>query len=449
MKELTRGNEARLIFNFAMPMLLGNLFQQLYNIVDTIIVGNFLGKEALAAVGASFPIVFTLISLIIGVASGGTIVIAQYFGARDHESVRRAIHTMYIFLTIAAIILTLVGIPLTEDIFRLIRLPEEIMPEATTYLGIYLTGLIAFFGFNATSAILRGLGDSKTPLYFLMISTLFNIGLDLLFIVVFEWGIAGAAIATVISQAGAFLTAVLYLHRNHRLIDFNLPQYRFDRKIFWQSLRIGLPTGFQHTFVSLGQMAIMSIVNTFGTNVIAGYSAAIRIDSLAMLPAMNFSAALSTFVGQNIGAGRSDRVRRGLVATLFMSSGVSVVVMTVVILFKYQLMSMFTNDTEVIRIGSEYLVIVSSFYLLFTVMFKINGVLRGAGDTLIPMFLTLTSLWVIRIPFAWIFSKIMGESGIWWSGPAGWGVGLLLSFLYYLTGRWKTKAVVTTPVANS
>jgi putative MATE family efflux protein len=449
MKELTRGNEARLIFNFAMPMLLGNLFQQLYNIVDTIIVGNFLGKEALAAVGASFPIVFTLISLIIGVASGGTIVIAQYFGARDHDSVRRAIHTMYIFLTVASVVLTLVGIPLTEEIFRLIRLPEEIMPEATTYLAIYLSGLIASFGFNATSAILRGLGDSKTPLYFLMISTFFNIVFDLLFILVFGWGIAGAAIATVISQAGAFLTAVLYLHRNHKLIDFNLPQYRFDRKIFWQSLRIGLPTGFQHTFVSLGMMAIMAIVNTFGTNVIAGYSAALRIDSLAILPAMNFSAALATFVGQNIGAGRSDRVRRGLIATLLMSSGVSISVMAVVIFLKYPLMGMFTSDTEVIRIGGEYLVIVSSFYLLFTAMFKINGVLRGAGDTLIPMFITLTSLWVIRIPFAWFLSRSLGETGIWWSVPASWGVGLLLSFLYYLTGRWKTRAVLKPQVANS
>ena len=449
MKELTSGNEARLIFNFAIPMLLGNLFQQLYNIVDTIIVGNFLGKEALAAVGASFPIVFTLISLIIGVASGGTIVIAQYFGAGDHKSVKRAIHTVYIFLTIASVVLTLVGIPLTDQIFRLIRLPEEIMPEATTYLSIYLSGLIGFFGFNATSAILRGLGDSKTPLYFLMVSTLFNIGFDLLFILVFKWGIAGAAVATVISQAGAFLTAVIYLNRNHKLIDFDLPNWHFDRKIFWQSLRIGLPTGFQHTFVSLGMMAIMAIVNTFGTNVIAGYAAAIRIDSLAILPAMNFSAALSTFVGQNIGAGKSDRVRRGLVATLLMSSAVSLTVMAVVILFKYQLIGMFTKDPEVIRIGAEYLLIVSSFYLLFTAMFKINGVLRGAGDTLIPMFITMTSLWVIRIPFAWYFSRSMGETGIWWSVPASWGVGLILSFFYYLTGRWKTKAVVKHRVANS
>lgn len=449
MKELTSGNEARLIFNFAMPMLLGNLFQQLYNIVDTIIVGNILGKEALAAVGASFPIVFTLISLIIGVASGGTIVIAQYFGAGNHDQVKRAINTMYIFLTIASVVLTLVGIPLTESIFRLIRLPEEIMPEATTYLSIYLSGLIAFFGFNATSAILRGLGDSKTPLYFLIISTFFNIGFDLLFIMVFKWGIAGAAFATVISQAGAFITAIIYLNRNHKLIDFNLPNWHFDRKIFWQSIRIGLPTGFQHTFVSLGMMAIMAIVNTFGTNVIAGYAAAIRIDSLAILPAMNFSAALATFVGQNIGAGKSERVKRGLIATLLMSSGLSILVMGIVILFKYQLMGMFTKDAEVIRIGGEYLLIVSSFYLLFTAMFKINGVLRGAGDTLIPMFITLASLWIVRIPFAWIFSRNMGETGIWWSVPTGWGIGLILSYLYYLTGRWKTMTVVKSPVANS
>jgi len=442
MKDLTEGNPARLIFNFAMPMLLGNLFQQLYNIVDTIIVGNFIGKEALASVGASFPIVFTLISLIIGVASGGTIVVAQYFGAKDYASVRRAIHTLYIFIMIAGIFLSLIGIPLTDSIFRLIRLPEELMPQATSYLAIYLTGRVAFFGFTGTSAMLRGLGDSTTPLVFLMISTLTNIVLDLLFIVVFKWGIEGAAIATVISQAGAFLTAVLYLNRTHKLIDFRLREYRFDWTIFRQSIRIGLPTGFQHTFVSLGMLAIMAIVNSFGTNVIAGYSAALRIDSLAILPAMNFSTALATFVGQNLGAGKQERVKSGLIATIIMSGGVALIVMAIVIMLKYQLMGLFTNDPEVIRIGGEYLVIVSSFYLVFTVMFKIAGVMRGAGDTLIPMFITLTSLWIIRIPFAWIFSQSLGETGIWWSNPAGWITGLVLSYLYYLTGRWKTKVVV-------
>jgi len=442
MKDLTIGKPARLIFNFAMPMLLGNLFQQLYNIVDTIIVGNFLGKEALAAVGASFPIIFTLISLIIGVASGGMIVIAQYFGAKDMEKVKKTIETLYIFLFVASLVLTGVGIYFAEGIFRLIQLPEDIIPDATLYLTIYLSGMVAFFGFNGTSAILRGMGDSKTPLYFLMLSTFFNIGFDLLFVLVFKWGIAGVAIATVISQAGAFLTAMIYLNKYHKIIHFRFPEYRFNREIFKQSIRIGLPTGFQHTFVSLGMMALMTIVNTFGTNVIAAYSVAGRIDSLAILPAMNFSAALATYVGQNLGAQKIERVRSGLIAAIFMSSIVSIAVTLLIVILKSTLIKMFTSDPEVIRIGAEYLVIVSSFYLLFTVMFKINGVLRGAGATLIPMFITLLSLWVIRIPFAWFLSERIGEAGIWWSAPSGWLVGLVLSYIYYLSGKWKSKVVV-------
>ena len=442
MKDLTTGKPARLIFNFAMPMLLGNIFQQSYNIVDTIIVGNFLGKEALAAVGASFPIIFTLISLIVGVASGGTIVIAQYFGARDLENVRKTIQTLYIFLFITAIILSVIGIFFAEAVLRLIRLPEEVMPEATLYLTIYMTGLVGFFGFNGTSAILSGLGDSKTPLYFLMISTVFNIGLDLLFILVFKWGIAGAAIATVISQGGAFLTAMIYLNRYHRIISFRFREYRFYNDIFRQTIHIGLPTGIQHTFVSLGMMALMSIVNTFGTDVIAGYSVAGRIDSLVTLPAMIFSAALATFVGQNLGAGKIERVRTGLMATIFMSTCVSVLLTLVVIFLKNYLIRLFTDDPEVIRIGAEYLVIVSTSYLIITLMFKLNGVLRGAGATLIPMFITLCSIWLIRIPLAWFFSGRIGETGIWWSIPAGWMVGLVLTWIYYLSGRWRSKVII-------
>jgi len=275
-----------------------------------------------------------------------------------------------------------------------------------------------------------------------MISTVFNILLDLLFIVVFEWGIAGAAIATVVSQGGAFITAIFYLNRYHKIIQFTLSEFQFDKKIFKQILRIGLPTGVQHTFVSLGMMAVMAIVNTFGTDIIAAYSVAGRIDNLAVLPAMTFSAALATFVGQNLGAQKPERIRSGLIATLIMSAGITVIVMLVVILFKGAMIGMFTDDPEVIRIGSEYLVIVSSFYLVFTFMFMFSGVMRGAGDTLIPMFFTLFSLWIIRIPFAWLFSSRIGETGIWWAIPAGWAAGLILSFLYYLTGRWKRKVVV-------
>jgi putative MATE family efflux protein len=442
MKDLTTGKASRLILQFTWPMLLGNVFQQLYNIVDSIIVGNFIGKQALAAVGASFPIIFTLISLIIGVASGTTIVIAQFFGAKEYAKVKRAIDTMYIFVFIASIFLSFIGITFSEEIFRLIKLPGDILPQATTYLNIYIGGLVMVFGFNGTSAILRGLGDSKTPLVFLIISTLFNIGFDLLFVLVFNWGIAGVAIATIIAQGGAFITAILYLNKNHDMFNIKLTSLTFDKKIFRQSLRIGLPTGFQHTFFALGIMVLMGIVNTFGTNVIAAYSAAVRIDSLAALPAMNFSQALATFVGQNIGAKKTQRVRSGMISTFFMSSIISITVTLVVILSSRFLMGLFTDDKAVISIGAEYLIIVSSFYLVFTGMFTVNGVLRGAGDTLVPMFITLFSLWLVRLPVAYFLSREIGETGIWWSSPTGWVMGLILSYIYFSTGKWKTKSVI-------
>lgn len=442
MKDLTTGRIGLSIFKFALPMLIGQMFQQLYTFVDQIIVGNFLGKEALAAVGASFPIIFTLIALVIGIASGGTIVISQFFGAKDFRMVKRAIDTVFIMLFIAAIILTAAGYPFIEQIFRLIQLPEELMDQGVAYLSVYIGGLILFFGYNGVAAILRGLGDSITPLYFLILATVLNIGLDLLFIVAWGWGVEGAAWATLIAQGVAFLAAAIYLDRYHELINFNIRNFAFDKKVFRESMRIGLPTGLQHTFVSLGMMALMGIVNTFGTNVTAAYTAAVRIDSLAVIPAMVFAQALATYVGQNMGAGKLERVNRGLWTTFFMSSAVSVVMTVIVILFKYPLMGWFTEDTTVINIGGDYLTIVTSFYLIFTSMFIFGSVMRGAGDTLIPMFITLFALWFIRIPAAFALSRELGETGIWWSIPSGWTVGLVLTLIYYKMGRWKSKVVV-------
>jgi putative MATE family efflux protein len=405
-------------------------------------VGKFIGKEALAAVGASFPIIFTLISLVVGIASGGTIIISQYFGAKNIDRVKDTIGTIMIFILIASAFLTILGISISEPIFKLIKLPEDILPEAKTYLDIFLLGLIGMFGINGMGAILRGLGDSKTPLYFMIASTLINIGLDLLFVIVFEWGIAGVAYATIISQMGAFLTAIVYLNRTHKIINLRFSVLRFHWDIFRNSLHIGLPTGLQQTFVSLGMTAIIGIVNTFGTDVIAAYSVAGRIDSLALLPAMNIGAALSTFVGQNIGANKLERVKTGMKATFFISSCISLFVTGIVILFGDAFMRLFTTDAEVIRIGKEYLVIVSSFYIIFSAMFTVNGVLRGAGDTLIPMFITLFSLWLIRVPLAFVLSKKIGDTGIWWAIPIAWTAGTIVSYFYYLTGNWKTKSVV-------
>lgn len=459
MKDLTKGSEFRNIFGFAVPMLVGNLFQQLYTFVDQIIVGRFLGKEALASVGASFPVLFTLIALIIGIATGGTIVIAQFFGAKNYQKVKRAIDTVFIVMGVFAVVMTVIGISFSEGIFRLIRLPEELMPSANTYFSIYVSGLIVFFGYNGVAAVLRGLGDSITPLYFLILATILNIALDLLFIVKLGFGIEGAALATIIAQGTAFIAAVFYLNRTHELIKFNVREFSFDWEIFRQSLRIGLPTGLQQTFVALSMMAMMGIVNGFGTNVVAAYTAAGRLDSLAIIPSMVFSQALATFVGQNIGAGKVDRVRRGLTRTMIMASITAVTISLLVILFKYPLMGLFTKDQAVINIGGHYLTIVTSFYLLFTGMFIYGGVMRGAGDTLIPMFLTLFSLWIIRVPAAILLSREtvhlfgwsiagfnLGETGIWWAIPSGWAVGLLLSYIYYKTGRWRTKSVIKAKV---
>lgn len=442
MQDLTNGKEGKLIFQFAAPMLLGNVFQQLFSVVDSIVVGKFIGKEALAAVGASFPVIFIMVSMIIGLVMGTTVVISQYFGAKDFVKVKRAIDTMYIYSAIAGIIATVIGLIISEPLLRLLGLPEDIMPQAVQYLRIYLSGIIIFFGFNGTSAVLRGLGDSKTPLYFLIVATVVNIILVLLFVAVFKWGVAGAAYATLISNGLAFGLAIYWLNKTHKIIKIAIKGLHFDREIFRQSINIGLPTGIQQTLVAMGALALMGIVNKFGTNVIAGFSVASRLDALAMIPAMSFSQALSTFVGQNIGANKPERIRVGLIATLKMSGIVTIVTTIFIVFGGHILMSLFTNDSEVVRIGNQYLTIVSSFYIMFTLMFIFNGVTRGAGDTLIPMFFSLFSLWIIRIPMAWFLSGKIGATGIWWAIPAGWAIGMVLSYFYYKSGRWKKKTVV-------
>ena len=390
MKDLTTGKEGRRILNFAIPMLLGNVLQQMYNVVDSIIIGKVLGKEALAAVGANFPLIFALISFVVGIAIGATVIIAQYYGAKQMDMVKRTIDTLYIFMFFASIVLTIIGISFSESIFRFIDLPKEVVPLAVSYFNIYAIGFVFFFGFQGTSAILRGLGDSKTPLYFLVVSTIINIGLDVLFVVIFRWGIEGVAAATVIAQAGAFLSIVWYLNKYHKFLDFSPLKMKFDRGIFKKSLQIGLPSGFQQTAVAIGFLALYRIVNTFGTPTVAAYSVATRIDSFATMPAMAFSAAISTFVGQNIGANKNERIGKGLKATLLMISVLALTISACTVIFAEPLMRLFTNkeDYEVVAIGVSYLQIVSPFYMVFSMMFIFNGALRGAGDTLFPMFIT-------------------------------------------------------------
>lgn len=446
MKDFTQGKIFKQIFYFAIPIVFSSLLQQLYSIVDSIFIGHYVGKEGLAAVGASFPLIFALVSFVIGIASGTTVVISQYTGAKLMSSVRKAVDTMYIFMFFGGIILTIVGIAISPAIFRLIKLPEEVIPVAIEYISIYLLGNVFFFGFAGTNAILRGIGDSKTPFYFTLVATLINVFLDWLFIAVFGMGVRGAALGTVIAQAGAFVTAILYLNRTHELIGLRIKQLVFDMKIFKESLRIGLPTGVQQTFVSLGMIALFSIVNGFGTDVVAAYSITLRIESIPLMLSMSFAAAIAPFVGQNIGANQMDRVIKGYRSTLLMTNTISLLISLLFLSFPRMIIQAFTTDANVIDIAVEYMYIVAPFYIIFSTMFVLTGTLRGAGATLVPMFSSLLALWVFRIPVSYYLSESMGRSGIWWGVPIGWTIGMLISYFYYKFGNWKNSRVKIDPI---
>lgn len=442
MADLTTGNETKRIVTFAVPMLIGNVFQQFYTMVDSIILGQGVGKEALGATGASFPILFLMVAVTWGVTTGATIMISQFYGAKDFDNLSRTKETAFIFLLVASFSATVIGIAFSESILRLMRTPEAILPHALAYLRIMFAGMVFLFGYATVSAILRGLGDAKRPLYFLIIASILNILLDLLFVLVFRWGIAGAAWATVIAQGVSLAIGLGYMQRQEHLRT-EFTKIRFDFGLFKKMLKIGVPSGVRNSLVSLGIVAVTRIVNPFGTNVVAGFTAASRIDSFAMLPGMTLSMAVSTFVGQNLGAGRADRVQRGFRAAMVVGVGISLVISAILIVFRTGLIGLFNPDAGVIRNGAAYLTVVSSFYVVFAALSVTAGVLLGAGDTMAEMIFTLVALWAVRIPAAALLSRAFGTVGIWWSIPAAWVIGFVGRYTYYLTGRWKHKVVVS------
>lgn len=439
MKNLTEGHEARTILLFALPMLLGSVFQQFYNMVDSFVVGRFVGKQALAAVGQSFPVIFVSVALVMGFGMASNILIAQFFGARQRREVQDVIDTTVTVVVAFSLAITALGLLFAPAILRLMRTPEDVLGEATLYLRIIFAGSAVSFGYNAVSAILRGLGDSKTPLFALIISTLVNIALDLAFVVLFGWGVAGVAIATVIAQAVSLVWELIYLRRQNPEYEIGFGRMRFDRELFGKILSIGLPSGIQQALVGAGLMTLTGVVNGFGTNPAAAYSAAGKLDSFAIMPAMNIGLAISTFTGQNLGAGRKDRVRRGLgygtLIAVALSAGIAFLMFTLGDRF----MTVFSDDEEVIRIGFEYLRIVSLGYVLQTLMFCFSGVIRGAGATFFTMLMTLLAMWIVRIPCAVTLSRYWGTSGIWWAIVIGFAAGMTGTVLYYFFGKWDRK----------
>lgn len=438
MKNMTHGNEARLILRFALPMLAANVLQQVYYLTDSIVVGRLLGKEALAAVGAGFPVMFLVVSMAVGISIGFMVTISRYYGARRTHRVKRAIDTAMVFAFAASSLMAAAGVWLTDSILHWLHIPADIMGPARQYMVTVFAGVIFLFGYNTLAALYRGLGDSRTPLYFLMIAVPLNGMLDLLFVLGLGWGVKGVALATILSQAAAFAIGLGVLQTGrYRRLGFHLGRMTFDSAILRQSLRIGIPAGAQRLMISLGLVALFRMVNGFGTNMVAAFAAVGRLDGFIFMPAVNLSEAISTFVGQNLGAGKLQRIQRGYRVTLGLAMGVILCLSAAVLVFRTSLVALFTTDPEVIRLGARYLLIAGGFYAAFAVMLVTGGLVRASGHSLVPMLLTLITLWVVRIPLSWFLSQSMGPDGIWLGSPAAWCVGMLLSFAYYKTGRWR------------
>ena len=437
--DLTEGKVWKVIVRFALPLLVGNLLQQFYNITDSIIVGQFLGKEALAAVSASFFIYYFIISLVIGVGSGTTVVISQLFGAKQYQKVQLAFSSFFIFMLVGGIILSIAGIIFAEPVFRLTNTPEEVIPQAVAYFRIYIGGTFLFVTFNSIISILRGVGGSVRPMLFILITTVLNIAFDLLFILVFKWGIEGAARATVVSQGIGMCIALAYVNNTHPLLSIKKQDMLFDWKLFKESLKIGLPTSVQQCAIALGLIALLGIVNSFGTNTLTAYGAAGKIDTIITQAILTLSGALAAFCGQNIGAGRLDRVKKGVQFTMYTNIALGLLTFAAVYLFGNEMMRIFTKDIDVVAIGKEYLLIIGGFFIVHGALNVYNGALRGAGDTLFPMITSLVCLWLIRIPLAYYLSSWLGRNGIWWAIGISITIGLIVTFVYYKIGFWKRR----------
>jgi putative MATE family efflux protein len=450
--DLTQGSILKHLIMFSTPMLLGNILQALYNTVDSILVGKFVGPSALAAVAVSFPVIFMLVAMIIGFAMSTSTLVSQYAGAKDYVMVKKTIGNSIAFLGVAAIIMSLFGIAFSRRILELINTPDDIINVAADYLRIYLTGLIFVFGFNLINAILRGLGNSKTPLLFLLYSTVINIVLD--FVLITGWGpfpqmgASGAALATVIAQGVAVLLGIIYLTKHGLFFNLRLRDIKFDKTLTRLTVKIGLPSGTQQTFVSIGMLVINSVINRFGTPVVSAFGAASRIDQYAFMPAMTIGAATAALSGQNIGARKFDRVKDIVKWSTMLAVTITSVISILIFIFPQVFISIFISseggaNKEVIKNGIQYLKIVSLSYIPFSMMFISNGVLQGAGDTWPVLIISIVSLWGIRVPLAnYLSATELGPRGIWIAMAISAVMSMILSRAYYYSGYWKKRIAI-------
>lgn len=443
-KDMTVGKPGWTLFFFAVPMVLGNLFQQFYNIIDSIIVGNYVGADALAAVGASASITFLFVAVATGLSIGSSVVISQYFGAKRFAEMRTAIQTVVTASVVISLALTFIGILGTDQILRFMQTPGGIFHDASLYLKIYLGGLVFLFLYNMLTASFNAVGDSRSPLVFLAFSSICNIVLDLYFVAELKMGVAGAALATDISQGLSVVISSLWLKRKLGKMQIEGKSRWFDAGILAVICEVAVPSMLQQSMVSVGIFLVQRLVNGYGEAVMAGFAAATKIDSIAILPMVNVGNAVSTFTAQNIGGDKPERVRQGFRAGLLMSALIGAAVTTVLFLYSDVFVGLFMDsktNQEAIRAGVEYLHVVGMFYALMGLMNTCTGILRGAGDILWFLMVTLINL-TFRVILAYTASGFLGAKAIWWSIPVGWGIGFAIGYLRYRSGKWQRAKLI-------
>lgn len=436
-QDLTKGSIVKAIILFSVPLLIGNLFQQLYNAVDSYVVGNYVGKVALAAVGASTPIINMLIGFFMGISTGAGVVIAQFFGAGDLSKMKKAIHNSIALTLVIGVVLTVVGLVFNDPILKAIGVPSDVFSEASTYLSIYFWSLIFVMIYNMGSGILRSVGDSKRPLYFLIFSSVINIVLDFLFVKNFGFGVAGAGYATLIAQAISAIMVMYVLMKTEDSYKVVLKDIKFDKEILLKIIKIGLPTGFQQSIVSLSNVIVQSYINVYGASVIAGYSVTIKIDGFVNLPLQAFNMAITTFVGQNIGAKQYNRVKKGAYITTFLAMVTIGFFVVIMYFFGRDFIALFNQEKDVIDAGRLMQLTFLPFYIFLPINQVINGVLRGAGRSAVPMYVMIFSFVFLRQIYLFLVTKVTSDVVYVFLGwPTTWVVCSLIFIVYFFKVQW-------------
>jgi putative MATE family efflux protein len=440
-RNLSKGNVTKQLFKFALPFLISNLIQSFYSVADMIIVGQFAGTVAMSGVNIGSQATFIITNIIFGLCIGATVLIGQYMGAGNREAIREVIGTMYTGLLILAVVVTTVMLLLTDPLLHLIQTPAESFPEAKAYFTITMLGTVFIFGYNALSAVMRGLGDSKNPLYFIAIACVTNIVLDLLFVAVIPWRAAGAAFATVISQALSMMLCIIYLRKNNFIFDFKLSSFKIKKQRVRQIITIGLPSAIQNGTVGISFMFLTAFANTIGYAASAAIGAVGKYNGFAILPAFAMSSSVSTMASHNIGAGEFERAKRTMYTGMLFAAAITFPIFILTELFPGAIITIFNDDSALITYGIQYLRVFAVDYLLVPIIFCMNGLFTGAGHTRFSLLNAMISSLLVRVPAAYIFGFVFdwGLPGIGVGAPFATFVAMIVATTYFLSNRWQKR----------